>query len=67
MKNKKVSLGKLSLKKMTISSLESSAIQGGKAAIAASGNVCDSCDNYCNSQNTKFTEISNCCSNYPPK
>ncbi|WP_282081183.1 hypothetical protein [Aquimarina algiphila] len=58
MKNKKVNLGKLSLNKMTISSLEQ--VQGGR--LFASGDGCDSKDNLCNSQSTKFTRIEKCCS-----
>ncbi|MHA7059179.1 hypothetical protein ACWGOQ_0018270 [Aquimarina sp. M1] len=59
MKNNKVNVGKLNLNKMTISSLQS--VNGGKMAIDASGDGCDSKDGYCNSQATNFTNYKECC------
>lgn len=49
MKDKKVSLGKLNLNKMTISSLES--VKGGKMLEEAGTSI-----------NTRFTGVKTCCS-----
>ncbi len=59
MKNKKLSLTKLNLKKMTISSLQS--VKGGYVRIADSGDNCDSADRHCNSMNTALTDYAECC------
>ncbi|MDP2542382.1 hypothetical protein CSC81_10585 [Tenacibaculum discolor] len=59
MKNKKVSLGKLKLNKMTVNSLQS--VRGGKMEEDSALSNCD-----CDSINTRFTRIQNCCVWKPP-